>query len=318
MTSLHLDVEYVPARTVSLYELYETFEKTKRINNKSDANNYKKAFSLLQECFPNQDTNSFSTTLLIEYQNYLVKRGYARKYCNKLLSFVRHIFKWGHTLGLVSATLVYSLSLVSPLPIGVAKENKPRADIAKDKVESALPFLPETIADMLKLQLLTAMRPSEVCRMRFCDINMKYDGENWLYLPYKHKGTWRGKSRAILLGLDEQNILKKYLNNELDKNIFLNKRGNPYSTDCYCKVIKKTIEKGNLPKFTSYQLRHTTITEISAEHGRDVARAIAGHSSEYITGIYDHSDLQKFKIVIESRTTSQVQNPPQLRIFTGE
>jgi integrase len=319
MDTLHFEMETVPVRTISLHELFETFEKYQRINSKSDKNNYKKAFDLLQECIPNADTSTFSVLSLMQFQNYLIEKGYARKYCNKLLAFVKNVFKFGHLAGLVSMSLVSSLSYVKPIKIGDARENKKIKGIPKDDFIKILPFVTETVADMLKLQLSTAMRPCEVSRMKFEDIDMEYDGENWLYTPPKHKTAWRGKIRTILLGLEEQEILKKYLNKEADELIFLNTKGNPYTADWFSRLIKKKIDKNNLPKFTAYQLRHTSLTDISLKHGKDAARAVAGHSSEITTGIYDHSDLEKFKMVVNSRNKNiVVSDTPKLRIFTGE
>jgi integrase len=320
MDSLHFLVEYVPARTISLSELYETFRKNKRINNKSDANNYKKAFDLIAECLPNQDTSTFSAASLITFQNYLVDKGYERKYCNKLVSFVRHVFKLGFLYGVVPHTLVGLLKLVPSIPIGSARENKKRTNIQQEDFESALPFLPEIIADMLRLQLLTAMRPSEVCRMKSEDINTNYDGSNWLYIPQKHKTAWKGKTRVIILGSEEQEIIKKYLSEEPEKYIFLNKKGNPYTGTWLSRLIREKINKNNLPKFTAYQLRHTKLTEVSVNHGRDIARAVAGHSTEITTGIYDHADISKFKMVVDSRNKKvvSVNDRSTFKIFIGD
>jgi integrase len=322
MNVLPFMAEYAPARTVSLPELYDLFKKNKKVNNRSDANNYKKASNLLIECFPNENTGTFSTASLIQFQNYLVEKGYERKYCNKLVSFVRSIFKWGFLTGVVSPVLVGSLKLIPPVQIGTAKENKRRTNIPQEDLEVALPFFSEIIADMLRLQMLSAMRPSEVCRMKAEHIVTEYDGKNWLYLPPKHKTAWRGKERVIILGLEEQEIIKKYLKKDTDKNIFLNTKGNPYTGSALSQEIRKKIKKNNLPKFTAYQLRHTKLTEVSAEHGRDAARAVAGHSTENITGVYDHSDIGKFKAVIDSRNRKVVNatDQPQtaLKIFIGE
>jgi hypothetical protein len=50
--------------------------------------------------------------------------------------------------------------------------------------------------------------------MKVGEILTKYDGENRLYLPPKHKTSRREKGKTVLLGCKEQKILKKYLENK--------------------------------------------------------------------------------------------------------
>ncbi|GHT09778.1 hypothetical protein FACS1894170_00940 [Planctomycetales bacterium] len=66
---------------------------------------------------------------------------------------------------LVSPALAYELKLVKPFKHGKAKESNPRQAAKRIEVEMALPFFPPVIGDMVRMQLLTGMRPDEVCRM---------------------------------------------------------------------------------------------------------------------------------------------------------
>jgi integrase len=325
MDSIHFEAACVPAQTLSLYELAETFFRYKPNINVKDANNIKKGFSLLFEVFPNTDTGSFCAASLLQYQQYLVSKGYCRSYVNKLIKFVRSVFNWGVLYNLVTPALAYSLKLVPPVKYGVAKENAPRKDVPVEMIETVLPYLPPVIADMLRLQLLTAMRPSEVCRMKVGEIEQRYDGEHWLYLPTEHKTKHKGKIRSVLLGIAEQDILKRYLSGKTaDMHVFLHSRNLPFTSCRFSQTLQKIIKRNGLPKFTPYQLRHTALTGISAAHGRDAARAVAGHSSIKTTAIYDHSDILKAKKVIASRQkmvvggSFPVPDRPALRIFTGE
>ncbi|MDR1925290.1 MAG: site-specific integrase [Planctomycetaceae bacterium] len=232
---------------------------------------------------------------------------------------------------LVSPMLAYQLKKVPAIKYGDAKENPDREAVPVEAVQYALAYFPATIADMLRLQLLTAMRPSEIRLMLVGYIRQKYDGENWLYLPPAHKTAWRGKKKAIVLGVEEQEILRKYIQDKpSDKPIFLNSRGNPYTASRYSTIVRKTIAKYDLVKFIPYQLRHTSLTQISVEHGKDAARAVAGHSSEVVTSIYDHSDVQKAQKVVNARnaryrqvgsvqvgSVQELPVVPFLRIFKG-
>jgi integrase len=45
---------------------------------------------------------------------------------------------------------------------------------------------------MVELQLLTGMRPGEVCRLRTCDLDTS--GKVWLYNPPRHSASRRAYS----------------------------------------------------------------------------------------------------------------------------
>jgi hypothetical protein len=78
-----------------------------------------------------------------------------------------------------------------------------------------------------------------------------------------------------------------------------------------------------------YQIRHTALTGVSLIHGRDIARAVAGHTTETMTARYDHSNLEKAFMVVRERNQqykvvgisgdSDLYNTmPKLKIFRGE
>ena len=71
-----------------------------------------------------------------------------------------------------------------------------------------LPLLPEPVAAMVELQLLTGMRPGEVVLMRMSDVDRS--GDVWLYTPEEHKNAWRGKERKVYLGPKAQEILRRF------------------------------------------------------------------------------------------------------------
>jgi integrase len=251
-------------------KLLETYLQHNPCLDSGDRYATQRAFNLMFEIFPDADTESFSALKLLEFQQFLAKKNYTRNYCNKLVKSFRSVMNWGAKFDIVSENIACKLNRVKLLRFGQAKESKKRKNIPIENIEAIIPYIRPMIADMLRLQSLTAMRPSEVCRMKAEEIDMNYDGENWLYSPPKHKTAWRGKSRCIVLGWEEQEILKKYITTQ-NSNIFLNNIGKPFSVRRYGKIIKEVIEKNKLPKFTSYQLRHNAITEISLTHDKDKA-----------------------------------------------
>jgi len=49
------------------------------------------------------------------------------------------------------------------------------APVADQVVQATLPYLPEVVADMVRLQRLTGCRPAEVCILRPCDMDTSAD-----------------------------------------------------------------------------------------------------------------------------------------------
>jgi integrase len=97
----------------------------------------------------------------------------------------------------------------------------------------------------------------------------------------------------------------------------------------YDNTVKKTIDRYNLPKFVPYQIRHTYLTLVSLGHGRDIARAAAGHTTEAMTALYDHSDFEKVLNVVREQNRLYLARKaigsdlpaadvPRLRVFSGE
>jgi hypothetical protein len=76
---------------------------------------------------------------------------------------------------------------VAPLKRGrtQAKESEPVKPVARAVVEETLPMLRPVLADMVRLQMETGMRPGELVVLRAYDMDMT--GPVWLYRPSSHK-----------------------------------------------------------------------------------------------------------------------------------
>ncbi len=356
-----------PARTVSLHELVAQFLAKNPPKNKSDYNNVVKAFELLLELFPNADTANFTANQLLIFRNNLARRvsektgkTFSIDYVNKLVKFVRSVFNWGMNPNtkalseadmvppLVSETLGFALSKVPLLQPGEGRANPERKDVPDEHIEAALKVLPPVIADILRIQLLTAMRPGEVCKMRVGDIKrsredfamlgrLDFSGEMWLDELAEHKTAKKIGKKLIFLGAEEQKILRRYLqgrDSDPATPLFGNKRGRPMSGRVYSNAVKNVIAEHGLPKFVPYLMRHSNVSRNSLAFGQDVARAVVGHTTCAMTQRYDHSDLEKaFEVVKERnrqylarRSMSGFGNdmPPKepgelmLRVFSGE
>ena len=136
----------------------------------------------------------FGPLKLKAVREHLVTQGLCRTETNKRIGRIKRVFKWAVSEELVSAGVHEALSTVTGLKFGrtSARESEPVKPVDDHTVELTLPYVTPQIAAMIRLQLLTGMRPGEVLRMRPCDIDMSSDV--WIYAPTGHKGLAAGLS----------------------------------------------------------------------------------------------------------------------------
>jgi hypothetical protein len=141
----------------------------------------------------------------------LVGRGRAPTTINRNVARVRHVFRWAVAEELVPPSVDHGLIAVEGLRRGRddVRETEPVGPVPAAAVEQTLPHLSPTLAAMVKLQLLTGMRPGEVCSMRTCDVDTT--GDVWSYTPAKHKTRHLGKSRKVWIGPRARDVLAPLL-----------------------------------------------------------------------------------------------------------
>jgi len=90
-----------------------------------------------------------------------------------------------------------------------ARETQPVGPVALDIVEKTLPFLSRPVAGLVRLQLLTGMRPGEACLIRGRDLTTSE--ETWTYEPASHKTAHHGKRQLIPLGPKAVAVIEEFL-----------------------------------------------------------------------------------------------------------
>lgn len=168
------------------------------------------AIRILVELYGETAAADFGPLGLLAIQAKLAD-GHARSYVNKLVGYVRRIFKWGVSRQMVSAEIHVALTTVEWLKKGrtIAREPKPVKPVPVEVVEDTLPFMPAVVADMVRVQLATGARPGEVCAIRPADITRA--GKVWEYRPQSHKTEHHEHQRVIFLGPRAQEVLLPYL-----------------------------------------------------------------------------------------------------------
>jgi len=141
----------------------------------------------------------------------MVEIEWSRGNINRSINRVRRLFRWGVRKQLVPPSVVQGLEAVPGLRRGHSdvRDTKPVLPIDDARVEATLSQLPAVVADMVRLQRLTGMRPAEVCIIRPCDIDRSSDV--WTYRPESHKTEHHGRERTVLLGPKSQGVLLRYL-----------------------------------------------------------------------------------------------------------
>jgi integrase len=216
-----------------------------------------------------------------EHPNYGEQPPLCRTRINAQVKRIRRMFKWGVENELVPAAVHQALCAVAPLKRGrtEARESAPVEPVARAVVEETLPILRPILADMVRLQLETGMRPGEVVVMRACDIDMA--GPVWLYRPPSHKTQHHGHERIVPIGPKGQAIIRRHLTTNTQEYLFSprklmeersaelrarrktrvqpsqkdrrkqrpkKKPGDRYAVTSYAQAIRKAIERHNRGK----------------------------------------------------------------------
>jgi integrase len=158
-----------------------------------------------------QPCSEFGPTALKVVRQKMVDDGLSRKLINQRIGRVKRMFKWGASSELIPASIPQSLSTVEGLKRGrtEARETKPVRPVVDAMVDATLLHLPSVVADMVRLQRFTGMRPAELCILRPMDLDR---ADNvWTYRPESHKTQHHGKERVVCIGPQAQGVLLRYL-----------------------------------------------------------------------------------------------------------
>lgn len=233
------------------------------------------------------------------YRDRMIDEKYARTTINAWVNIVRRWAKWCIAEHGMNPSVLASLQAVAGLKAGRSEAVEPDGVVPVPEVviDHTKTHLPEVLGDMIDLQLLTAMRPGELCMMRPRDIDTGH--RTWSYRPRQHKTEHFGHTRVIFLGGAARAIVAKYLKRQTDAPLFspveavAQRRGKSpqrrvttgYDTRSYRRAIyyavaayNKTVKKGQrLEPWGPGRLRHNALTRIERECGGDAARAVGGH-----------------------------------------
>ncbi|BBO35556.1 tyrosine-type recombinase/integrase [Lacipirellula parvula] len=286
----------------------------------------KACIKYLRAWYGREPATEFGPLALKSVRQRMVADGLSRRYVNDHVARIKRMFKWAVAEELVPPATYQALTAVSGLKRGrtEAREPAPILPVDDAAVEATLEHLPEVVADMVRLQSVTGMRPAEVCIVRPCDIDRSADV--WLYRPASHKTQHRGRERTVFLGKTAQAVLLKYLARAAETYCFrpcdseqkrlavahanrktpltagnrpgTNRSANParkpgerYAVDAYRRAITRACEVAEIEHWAPNRLRHSYATRVRKECGLEAAQVALGHSSADVTQIYAERDL---------------------------
>jgi integrase len=169
------------------------------------------AFRPLSKLYANTAAASFGPRCLRAVQQNMVEIGWCRNNVNRSLSRIKMLFKWAVSQELLQSSVYHALSTVPGLRKGRsdARETEPTKPAMQEHIDAIKPYVSRHMWTIIQLQLLTAARPSEILKIRPCDIDRS--GKIWVCSPAAHKTAHHGHDRKIYLGPRSQEILMPFL-----------------------------------------------------------------------------------------------------------
>jgi integrase len=294
----------------------------------SEISGYKCVLRHVRQLYGTTPVAEFGPLRLKAVRQKLIEEGWKRTTINSTIGKVRRMFRWGVEQEIVPPSVFHGLQAIVGLRKGRSEaiEPAPVLPVEDTQVALAMPQMPPTVADMVRVQRLTGMRPGEVVAMTPGEIDRA--GEVWIYKPESHKTEHHERERVIPIGPKTQAILTAYLfDREPEEPLFSpneserlrsierrrqrktpvqpsqrnrkqknrqRKPGREYTTTTYARAVRRACEDAELKKhWTPNQLRHTRATEIRREFGLEAAQVTLGHAQANVTQVYAERDMQK-------------------------
>lgn len=207
----------------SLYEAYLKFVQSyyvKRGRPTSEQVQIRAAIGHLIRSSGHVNVEDFSAFALKRYRDGLIEEDLSRKVINQHVERVRRMISWGVSEKLAPPTVLVELKTVKGLSRGrsQAREAPPVKPVPEELIEAVIKIAHPIIGTMIKLQLITGMRPGEVIQMRNAEIDKLVNP--WCYRPREHKTEHHDRERLIFLGPECQSLLEAFSHLDPEEYLF--------------------------------------------------------------------------------------------------
>ncbi|MGP1346172.1 MAG: tyrosine-type recombinase/integrase [Phycisphaerales bacterium] len=161
--------------------------------------------------FGDTPVSAFGPLNLKAVRQAMIERDLSRRYVNQSIERIKRMFRWGAENELVPPLVLQGLLAVRGLRRGrtEARESEPVRPADESVIEGALLCMTEPVAAMVRIQLMTGMRPGELISMRPCDVDRRQTP--WVFIPASHKTQHLGRERRVYLGPRAQEVLEPFL-----------------------------------------------------------------------------------------------------------
>lgn len=256
----------------------------------------------LLEDFGDAPAAMFDAMALKAVRRRFVEKGLSRVGVNRRASIITKMFRWAVSERMAPESTWTSCRSVEGLKRGrsEARETAPVGPVPAEHVEKVLPLLPRPVAAMVRLQLLTGMRPGEACGVRRCDIDES--AATWIYRPASHKTEHHGRGRVVPIGPQGQALLRGFFGDDPASYLFSPREwmrerfgregtyADRYNKDSYRNAVLRACSKAGIPPWHPNQLRHAYATDVRRRFGLEAAQVLLGHASADVTQIYAERD----------------------------
>ena len=169
------------------------------------------AFRILRQTHGDTLAKTFGPKAYQVMRLAMIEAGWSRSYIRDQTQRIKRLIGWGVTEEILPCGARHALDAVPGLSAGEfgVRETPEVLPVSDDVVEATLLQLRPIVADMVRVQRLTGMRPGELIQLS--DKYLDRSGPVWFFKPPRHKNLKRGKKRIIAIGPKAQTVLSKYL-----------------------------------------------------------------------------------------------------------
>jgi integrase len=298
---------------------YREHAVTKYAANPQELNRFQNLCTTLEDEHGDEPAADFGPRKLAALRELFIASGNSRTYVNRQTRNIVLIFRHAVSRELIDEAVIRRLETLEPLRRGQtkARDMPPIQPVNLEVVRQTAVHLSPTLQAMVRIQVSTGMRPSEVCAIRPCDVDRS--AKEWIYRPVDHKTAWRGKTKAIPIMGDARDALTPFLFRDPESFCFSpkesvawrwekqrenrqtkvqpsqvsRKKSNPkkqpgdkYTSASYRRALKRAAEIAKVDHWFPYQLRHTAGTVVREALGIEAAQALLGHSKAAMTEHY--------------------------------
>ena len=123
---------------------------------------------IVLKLYLHENAENIGPVALREIRNLMLAKGWSRNYVNEQIGRVRRWYKWLSAEELIKSEVYFALKVVNGLRRGEdgARETARILPVSDEVVAATIAELGDVVADMVRLQQLTGMRPAELCMMR--------------------------------------------------------------------------------------------------------------------------------------------------------